>query len=66
MKILELKFRNNQIISYKYFNESEDLVDTFFVPIKPPLLSAFIPENIYIKRIIKENGDEIRTFFKSS
>jgi len=61
-KILELKIRNNKIIKYEYFNNQEKLVDEFFIPINPPHLSPLIPSNIYIKRVIQPNGDEIRSF----
>jgi len=61
-KILELKIRNQKIIKYKYFNNLDIEADTFFIPLSPPILSEIIPANIYIKRIIKQNGDEIRSF----
>lgn len=59
MDILELTMKNNNIIHYKYLtNDSEILllIDTFLVPIEPPILSKFIPIDITSR--IKYNNDE--------
>lgn len=67
MNILKLVYRNKKIVNYEYLHYNDeilDLVDSFFVGAKEPILSNLIPLNVGCKVKIIDNFTTEVIYFK--